>query len=81
MSDVGPLYRRDDDDCDVITYTLSSSSDWGLAQSTHQRPVHRLFRAREDAIIVKTSERAVDDVAESNNSQYLKKRYNEEIIM
>jgi len=43
--------------------------------------VHRLFRAREDAIIVKTSERALDDVAESNNSQYLKKRYNEEIIM
>ena len=35
--------------------------------------------AREDAI--KTSERAVDDVAESNNSQYLKKRYDEEIIM
>jgi len=61
--------------------TLSSSSDWGLAQSTHQRPVYRLFRAREDAIIVKTSERALDDVAESNNSQYLKKRYNEEIIM
>jgi len=43
--------------------------------------VYRLFRAREDAIIVKTSERALDDVAESNNSQYLKKRYNEEIIM
>jgi len=56
--------------------TLSSSSESCLAQSTHQRPVNGLFRVREDTIIVKTSERDLDDVTKSNNSQYLKKRYN-----
>jgi len=56
--------------------TLSSSSDSCLSQSTHQRPVNGLFRVREDAIMVKTSERELDDETKSNNSQYLKKRYN-----
>jgi len=39
-----------------------------------------MCRARADVVSVKSSERAVD-VAESNNAQKLKKRYNEEIIM
>jgi len=67
-----------DEDRDAITYRISQAAtvEWHAPPINGQR---NDWWAREDAI--KTSERAVEDMAaESNNSQQLKKRYNEEII-